>query len=89
MTLTFPSPEFDDAVAAVCHGTATEAAMRALNELLRSDSRTRDEYLLRVELHSRLASEPDLFTDLAGAAHVGRGLLLRSRRHRITGGALR
>src|SRR4051794_11979244 len=31
------SPEFDDAVASVCHGTATDAGMRALNELLRSD----------------------------------------------------
>ena len=28
MTLSFPSSEFDDAVAAVCHGTATEAEMR-------------------------------------------------------------
>lgn len=61
MTLAFPSPEFDDAVAAVCHDTATEAEMRALNALLRSDSRARDEYLVRVELHARLASEPDLF----------------------------
>jgi ferric-dicitrate binding protein FerR (iron transport regulator) len=57
----FPSPEFDDAVAAVCHGSATDAEMRALSELLRSDARARDEYLLRVELHSRLASDPDLF----------------------------
>ena len=60
MTLVFPSPEFDDAVAAVCHGSATDAEMRALNGLLRGDARARDEYLLRVELHSRLASDPDL-----------------------------
>jgi hypothetical protein len=61
MKLPFPSPEFDDAVAAVCHGSASEAELRALNELLRSDPRARDEYLIRVELHSRLASDPDLF----------------------------
>ncbi len=61
MTLSFPSPQFDDAVAAVCHGSASEAEMRALNESLRSDASARDEYLLRIELHSRLASSRDLF----------------------------
>jgi hypothetical protein len=68
MILSFPSPEFDDAVAAVCHGSATEAEMRALNVLLRSDSSARDEYLMRVELHTRLASERDLFSQTADAA---------------------
>jgi len=62
MKLSFPSAEFDDAVAAVCHGSATEAQMGALNELLRSNLSARDEYLLQVELHSRLASNPDLFS---------------------------
>jgi hypothetical protein len=38
MRLSFPSLGFDDAVAGVCHGSATEAEMHALNELLRSDS---------------------------------------------------
>lgn len=61
MSLSFPSPEFDEVVAGVCHGSATEVEMRALNELLRSSPSARDEYLLRVELHARLASEPDLF----------------------------
>jgi ferric-dicitrate binding protein FerR (iron transport regulator) len=61
MTLSFPSPQFDDAVAAVCHGSASEAEMRALNELLRSNPRAQDEYLMRVELHTRLASDRDLF----------------------------
>ena len=61
MKLAFPSPEFDDAVAQVCHGSFSEDQARALNELLRTDPAARDEYLLRVELHSRLASEPDLF----------------------------
>lgn len=61
MNLSFPSQEFDDVVAAVCHGSATEVEMRALNGLLRSSPGARDEYLLRVELHARLASDPDLF----------------------------
>jgi hypothetical protein len=59
--LTFPSPQFDEAVAAVCHGSASEEQARALNGLLRSDAAARDAYLLRLEMHSRLASEPDLF----------------------------
>src|SRR5438067_6088341 len=61
MKLTFPSREFDEAVAAVCHGTSSDEQARALNELLRSNANARDEYILRAELHSRLASEPDLF----------------------------
>src|SRR3954467_4827843 len=65
MMLRFPSREFDDAVADVCHGAVAEEQARALNELLRSSAAARDEYILRVELHSRLASEPDLF--VAGA----------------------
>ena len=65
MNLHFPSPEFDDAVAAVCHGLASDEQMRALNELLRDSPAARDEYLLRVELHSRLASETDLFATAA------------------------
>jgi len=63
--LSFPSQEFAAAVAAVCHGTVSEEQARALNELLRRDSAARDEYILRVELHSRLASDPDIF---AGAS---------------------
>ena len=61
MKLAFPSREFDDAVAAVCHGSASEEQAREMNELLRSHPAARDDYILRVELHSRLASEPDLF----------------------------
>lgn len=63
MSLAFPSPEFDHAVAAVCHGSATEEQVRALNGLLRSHPAARDEYILRLELHSRLASDPDLFAN--------------------------
>ena len=57
----FPSREFDDAVAAVCHGTASDAEVHALNELLRFNPAARDEYIIRIELHARLASVPDLF----------------------------
>ena len=61
MKLAFPSREFDEAVAALCHGSASEEQAREMNELLGSYPAARDEYILRVELHSRLASEPDLF----------------------------
>ncbi len=70
MKLNFPSPEFDDAVAAVCHGSATEAEMRALNAVLKSNWSARDEYLLRTELHARLASEPDHFMPVDGGEAI-------------------
>jgi hypothetical protein len=69
--LSFPSSEFDDVVAAVCHGSATDAEMRALNELLRRDALARDEYVMRVELHAHLASSPDLFSQAADIAAAG------------------
>jgi concanavalin A-like lectin/glucanase superfamily protein len=72
MNLDFPSPEYDDMVAALCHGTATEEEMRALSDLLRSNQEARDEYLMRVEVHSRLASEPDLFPQVTDAAALSR-----------------
>ncbi len=61
MKLSYPSHEFDEAVAAVCHDTFSDTQAQALNELLRSHPAARDEYISRVELHARLASEPDLF----------------------------
>ncbi|MEW6156360.1 MAG: LamG-like jellyroll fold domain-containing protein [Verrucomicrobiota bacterium] len=70
MKIEFPSREFDDAVAAVCHDSASEAQVRALNELLRRDMAARDEYLLRLELHARLASDPDLFVSAQSDAPV-------------------
>lgn len=73
MSIPFPSPEFDDAVAAVCHGSATETEMCALSALLRNDAAARDEYLLRVEVHARLASDPGLF---AGSAETAVGCRL-------------
>lgn len=68
MNLLFPSPEFDNAVAAICHGTASDEHARAMNQLLRRDPAARDEYILRIELHSRLASEPDLFASAQGSS---------------------
>jgi hypothetical protein len=65
MKLLFPSPEFDDAVAAVCHGLGSDEQVRALNRLLRDNPAAQDEYLFRAELHSRLASETDLFATTA------------------------
>ncbi len=76
MTLSFPSPEFDDAVAAVCHGSATEAEMRALNELLRGNASARDEYLLRIELHARLASDLAFFSQAEDAAASWRATVI-------------
>lgn len=67
MSIGFPSREFDDAVAALCHGTGSEEQVRAMNELLRQNAAARDEYILRVELHARLASQVDLF--VSAAAH--------------------
>jgi hypothetical protein len=57
--------------------------MRNVNELLRSNSSARDEYLIRIELHSRLASDANLFSQVAEAASCraaginsgGRGVL--------------
>ena len=66
--MNFPSHEFDDSVAAVCHGVASDEQMRSLNGLLRTSPAARDEYLLRVELHARLASDPDLFASTSTEA---------------------
>ena len=66
MKIAFPSREFEDAVAAVCHGLAGDEQMRALNELLRTDVGARDEYIVRVELHSRLSSDPSVFAVSGG-----------------------
>jgi enterochelin esterase-like enzyme len=61
VNISFPSNEFDEIVSDVCRGTVSEEQARALNVLLRSSAVARDEYLLRLELHARLASAPDLY----------------------------
>ncbi|MGE3310539.1 MAG: LamG-like jellyroll fold domain-containing protein [Limisphaerales bacterium] len=67
MTIVFPSPEFDDAVAAVCHGTVSAEQAEALRDVLLRDLPARDEYIRRVQLHAYLASEPELFAGHAAA----------------------
>jgi hypothetical protein len=52
----FPSRDFDNAVAALCHGTVSDDALTELHELLRTDADARDEYLWRVEVHGKLAA---------------------------------
>ena len=74
MTIDFPSHEFDEAVAAVCHGSTSDEQMRALNELLRSDAAARDEYILRVEVHSRLASDRELFAAVEQSLWTAAGI---------------
>ena len=49
----FPSPAFDDAVAAACHGTADEECLAALAAVLQTDEAALDAYLWRTELHVR------------------------------------
>ncbi|MEO6568543.1 MAG: hypothetical protein ABIO94_07240, partial [Opitutaceae bacterium] len=71
MKIEFPSREFDDAVAAVCHGLMPEEQALALNELLGQHAGARDEYIFRLELHARLASEHDLFVPATAAHEVG------------------
>ncbi|HEY6227282.1 MAG TPA: hypothetical protein VI282_09185, partial [Verrucomicrobiae bacterium] len=71
MKLEFPSPQFDDAVAAVCHGTASEDQAKALNELLRTNIAALDDYIIRIELHSYLASERDVFASAETSGPVG------------------
>lgn len=87
MTLAFPSHDYDEAVAAICHGTFSEEQARALNELLRSHPAARDEYVLRVELHARLTSEQDLFMppalESSEAGMPGRGIGLTQQEVRL------
>ena len=52
----YPSPEFDNAIAALCHGAISDDVLMELHELLLDDANSRDEYLWRVELHGELAS---------------------------------
>ncbi len=52
----FPSAEFDDAVAAACHGTIGDEPLAALLALLAQDVAACDEYVLRTAIHARLTS---------------------------------
>ncbi|MDH4203834.1 MAG: FecR family protein [Phycisphaerae bacterium] len=66
----FPSCEFDDAVAALCHGTINEEELADLHGLLCVDSGARDEYLWRVEVHGELASGKLNFDNLSECEEV-------------------
>lgn len=54
--MNFPSTEFDTALAALCHGTASDAEISELHTLLRDDESARDAYLWQVEVHAHLGS---------------------------------
>lgn len=80
MSIVFPSPEFDDAVAAVCDGSASDEQAAALHRVLRDSEPARDVYILAVELHTRLASDLDLFhedTAEVSRQHAARGASAR------------
>ncbi len=68
MSIRYPSQDFDDIVAAICHGAADDAQCRSLNQLLRADAAALDAYILRVEIHARLLSDADLFVARAAEA---------------------
>ena len=54
--MNYPSSEFDQAVAMLCHGTISDKTLGELHELLRINVEAQDEYLWRVEIHGELAS---------------------------------
>lgn len=54
--MNFPSEQFDDVVAELCHGTAADDCVAQLHQVLRTSELARDAYLWHVELHSHLAS---------------------------------
>ena len=60
----FPSPAFDDAVAAACHGTADEECLAALAAVLQTDEAALDTYLWRTEL------PPSMMAWIKAAAHL-------------------
>jgi hypothetical protein len=58
--MTYPSREFDDAVASVLAGRATEEQVRTLGKLLRSEAAARTAYLWQTELHGRLLTRDEV-----------------------------
>jgi len=50
----FPSAEFEDAVAAACHGTADDARLVELAGLLAENDAALEAYIVRAELHASL-----------------------------------
>ena len=52
----FPSPEFDQAVSELCHGTIDDVTIDELHGLLQRDAAARDAYLWQLEIHAELMS---------------------------------
>lgn len=78
MKIDFPSREFDEAVAAVCHGLGSSEQMRALNELLRANAAARDEYLFaRSCMRDWLRTRTFLLQSVAKRHSLMRGTLCR------------
>ena len=65
--MTYPSDEFDAAVAALCHGSISDADLAQLHELLATNQEAQDEYLWRVELHVELAESELGFAESAAS----------------------
>jgi hypothetical protein len=77
--MNFPSTEFDTALAALCHGTATDTEIGELHAVLRDNESARDAYLWQVEVHAHLglmartpASVPDYLVALNARPPVRR-----------------
>ena len=68
----FPSDEFDAAVAATCHGMASEKLLDELSGLLRANNAALDDYIWQKEIHALLASGHEFFVnDLLHAENAG------------------
>lgn len=59
----FPSDEFDAAVAATCHGMASEGLLDELSAVLRVNPAALDDYVWQKEIHARLATGHDFFVN--------------------------
>lgn len=87
----FPSEEFDAAVAATCHGTASEDLLAKLTAVLLDEPAALDEYLWQKEIHTRLATGHEFFVhDLLqrenGGLAIGEGGARKTVAGRVAGG---
>lgn len=67
-----PSSEFDDAVAAACHGTADDARLEELGRLLAENDAALEDYLARAELHAMLLTSTEFMPAVLGDAMAPR-----------------
>lgn len=77
-----PSSEFDEAVAAACHGTGDAAQLEALAQLISQDDAALDDYIRKAELHASLmaTSECGRAAIIRGGLHLGRPAVDRTAR---------